>query len=60
LSVCNPALGTGAVQLAPTVAFGPAVAFGGTGTAAGATMVPNFGATAYAFTPPAGFDNWMV
>jgi hypothetical protein len=60
LGICDPVAGTGSVQLAALPAFGPAVAFGGTGTAAGATMVPNFGATPYAFTPPVGYGNWMV
>lgn len=57
---CDPAAGTGAVQMAPDVAFGPAVVFGGAGTASGAIMTANFGATPYAFPAPAGFGNWMV
>jgi hypothetical protein len=60
LGVCDPVAGTGAVQIQPVAAFGPAAVFAGTGAAPGDMVTFNFGATPYAFAPPDGFGNCMV
>jgi hypothetical protein len=56
----NPATSAGGVPLPPTVAFSPAIGFGGTGTAANDAMTANFGSGAVPYlTPaPAGFNTW--
>lgn len=56
----NPNTGTGGVIIAATVAYAPAVGFGGIGTLAGDAMTANFGKTAYAFPAPTGFGNWTL
>ena len=56
----NPATGTGGLTLQAASAFAPIVFFGGGSQVVGDAFTANFGATAYAQTPPSGFGNWPV
>lgn len=53
----DPATGVGGVAMTPALSFAPVVRFIGIATSTDA-MTANFGASAYAFTPPSGFSNW--
>jgi hypothetical protein len=56
----TPVTGVGGVQIATTGVFGPAVGFGGTGSAINDTLTVNFGAIPYSFAVPAGYGDWTT
>lgn len=56
----NPATGLGGTTIQASGLFGPAVGFGGTGTATNDAMTANFGGTTFAAAAPSGFTNWTA
>ena len=59
-ATANPNTGVGGLQIDPMGSFGPALAFGGTGTMAGDTITVNFGEVNFNYANPIGFSKWMV
>ena len=53
----NPATNTGGVNTT-SLSTAPVIGFGGGAQIVGKSYAANFGMTAYAQTPPAGFGNW--
>jgi hypothetical protein len=59
-TTATPVTGVGGVQIATTGDFGPAVGFGGAGTAISDSITVNFGATPYANAAPVGYGDWLT
>ena len=57
-ATANPATGVNGVGIPVGNPHIPVVGFGGSGTAIGANITANFGQSAFAYTPPAGFAAW--